>query len=79
MRDVRTPGRPFDLGLGWFRRARDRAAEPPFVEHWGTGVGFWNAMRIYPDLDLGIVLMANTTRPYDHHALMETLRRTFRP
>ena len=22
--------------------------DPPFVEHYGTGGGFWNAMRIYP-------------------------------
>jgi CubicO group peptidase (beta-lactamase class C family) len=79
MRDIRTPGRPFDLGLGWFRRAQDRDVQPPFVEHWGTGGGFWNAMRMYPELDLGIVVMANTTRPYDHHALMDALRVAFRP
>jgi len=79
MRDIRTPGRPFDLGLGWFRRARDRATRPVFVEHWGTGGGFWNAMRLYPGLDLGIVVMANTTHSYEHHALMDGLRRAFRP
>ena len=79
MRDVRSPGRPFDLGLGWFRPVKDRDAHPAFVEHWGTGGGFWNAMRMYPDLDLGVVVMANTTRPYDHHALMEALRTAFRP
>ena len=27
-------------------------------------------MRLYPDLGLGIVVMANTTRPYDHSTLM---------
>jgi CubicO group peptidase (beta-lactamase class C family) len=70
MRQIRTPGTPFDLGLGWFRPAADRAATPAFVEHWGTGGGFWNAMRLYPDLGLGIVVMANTTRPYDHSTLM---------
>jgi hypothetical protein len=32
-------------------------------------------MRLYPELDLGIVLMANTTRPYDVHTAFETLRR----
>ena len=79
MRDVRTPGRPFDLGLGWFRPAQDRDARPPFVEHWGTGGGFWNAMRMYPEQDLGIVVMANTTRPYEHHVLMEALRKALRP
>jgi CubicO group peptidase (beta-lactamase class C family) len=73
MRQIRTPGAPFDLGLGWFRPAADRDATPPFVEHWGTGGGFWNAMRLYPDLGLGIVVMANTTRPYDHAALMSAV------
>ncbi|WP_448623873.1 serine hydrolase domain-containing protein [Geodermatophilus sp. URMC 64] len=73
MRDIRTPGRPFDLGLGWFRRAADRSARPSFVEHWGTGGGFWNAVRLYPDLGLGIALMANTSRRYDHDALMRAL------
>jgi CubicO group peptidase (beta-lactamase class C family) len=71
MRDVRTPGKPFDVGLGWFRRPADRDSRPAFVEHWGTGGGFWNAMRIYPELDLGIVVMANTTRSYHHDALMQ--------
>jgi len=70
MRTIRTPGRPFDLGLGWFRRPADRNAQPGFVEHWGTGGGFWNAMRLYPEMGLGIVVMANTTRAYNHHQLM---------
>jgi CubicO group peptidase (beta-lactamase class C family) len=73
MREIGAPGRPFDLGLGWFRPAADRDATPPFVEHWGTGGGFWNAMRLYPELGLGIVVMANTTRPYDHSELMSAV------
>jgi CubicO group peptidase (beta-lactamase class C family) len=73
MRDIRAPGRPFDLGLGWFCRPADRAAHPAFVEHWGTGGGFWNALRLYPDQGVGIAVMANTTRPYEHHALMTAL------
>jgi CubicO group peptidase (beta-lactamase class C family) len=77
MRTIATPGRPFDLGLGWFRRPADRDAEPAFVEHWGTGGGFWNAMRLYPDLGLGVVVMANTTRAYDHPALMDGLVQAF--
>jgi CubicO group peptidase (beta-lactamase class C family) len=79
MREIHTPGTPFDLGLGWFRRSADRGARPAYVEHWGTGVGFWNAMRLYPELDLGIVVMANTTRAYDHAVLMDAVRRAFRP
>jgi CubicO group peptidase (beta-lactamase class C family) len=77
MRAIRTPGRPFDLGLGWFRRPEDHGAQPAFVEHWGTGGGFWNAMRLYPDLGVGMVVMANTTHPYDHQALMAALLPTF--
>jgi hypothetical protein len=73
MREICTPGRPFDLGLGWFRPAVDRDARPTFVEHWGTGGGFWNIVRLYPGLGLGIVVMANTTRPYDHSALMSAV------
>jgi CubicO group peptidase (beta-lactamase class C family) len=78
MRQIDHPGRPFDVGLGWFRRPVDRDTAPAFVEHWGTGGGFWNAMRLYPGLDLGIVTMANTTHAYDHSALMGTLRSAFR-
>jgi CubicO group peptidase (beta-lactamase class C family) len=77
MRTITTPGTPFDLGLGWFRRPVDRHARPGFVEHWGTGGGYWNAMRLYPDLGLGIVVMANTTRGYDHHQLMSALAEAF--
>jgi len=77
MRIVRAPGRPFDLGLGWFRRPADRDAQPAFIEHWGTGGGFWNAMRLYPTRGLGIVVMANTTRAYDHHAMMSALLPVF--
>jgi CubicO group peptidase (beta-lactamase class C family) len=67
MRRIATPGRRFDFGLGWFR---PHGADADYVEHWGTGGGFWNAMRLYPGLGLGVVVMANTTRPYDHDAVM---------
>jgi CubicO group peptidase (beta-lactamase class C family) len=77
MRDIRNPGRPFDLGLGWFHPATDRDSSPNFVEHWGTGGGFWNAMRLYAGQGLGIVVMANTTRPYDHSALMSAFLQAF--
>jgi CubicO group peptidase (beta-lactamase class C family) len=79
MREIRTPGRPFDLGLGWFRPAAERDATPTYVEHWGTGGGFWNAMRLYPDLDLGVVVMANTTQAYGHGTVMSAVRTAFRP
>lgn len=69
MRAVTTPGKPFDLGLGWFRRASQSDLSPAFVEHLGTGGGYYNALRIYPSIDLGVAIMANTTRAYDHHAI----------
>jgi CubicO group peptidase (beta-lactamase class C family) len=78
MRTIAWPGTPFDFGLGWFRRSVDRDTRPGFVEHWGTGGGFRNVMRLYPELDLGIVVMANTTQPYNHEAVMRAVVRTFR-
>jgi len=77
MRDITTPGKPFDLGLSWFRRPADRTAEPEFVEHWGSGAGFFNLMRLYPGLGLGVVIMTNTTQRYDHDALARSVQRAF--
>jgi CubicO group peptidase (beta-lactamase class C family) len=79
MRTITTHGKPFDHGLAWFRRPTDRTARPGFVEHWGSGGGFFNLMRLYPDSDLGIVIMANTTRRYDHDAIARSAHRTFAP
>ena len=73
MRNVTAPGKPFDVGLGWFRKpaARNTTA----VEHLGAGGGFYNAMRLYPDLGLGIVAMTNTTTAWDHATLFDTIAR----
>ena len=65
MRTMVAEGRPFDHGIGWFRRPQDAARAPGFVEHYGTGGGFWNAMRVYPGHGLAMVAMANTTRRWD--------------
>jgi CubicO group peptidase (beta-lactamase class C family) len=64
---IQHPGRPFDHGMGWFRKPTDADRSPSFVEHYGTGGGFWNAMRIYPHLGLALVGMTNTTGawPFD--------------
>ena len=70
MRTISSPGKPVDLGLGWYRK-HNTTAGPPHVEHLGAGGGYYNAMRIYPDLDLGLVVMANTTARYDHDALFD--------
>jgi CubicO group peptidase (beta-lactamase class C family) len=65
MRTISSPGKPFDHGIGWFRRRSDAQRSPGFVEHYGTGGGFWNAMRIYPGRRLAVVAMTNTTAAWD--------------
>jgi CubicO group peptidase (beta-lactamase class C family) len=74
MRRVDTPGAKLDLGLAWFRKAAQRNASPAFVEHHGAGGGFYNVMRLYPELRIGMVLMANTTAAYDHDLVFDVLR-----
>jgi CubicO group peptidase (beta-lactamase class C family) len=73
MRRIVYPGPRFDHGLAWFRKPGWDARRPFHVEHYGTGAGYWNAMRLYPDLGVGMVVMANTTAPYDVDSLFETL------
>jgi len=62
MRRITANGRRYDLGLGWFVPTRQRDADPPFVEHLGGGAGFFNVIRIYPSLEVGIVVMGNATK-----------------
>ena len=61
MRQITIHGRRYDLGLGWFRPASQRGADPPFVEHLGGGAGFFNLIRIYPTRGVGIAVMGNAT------------------
>jgi CubicO group peptidase (beta-lactamase class C family) len=72
MRAVSVDGRPFDHGLGWFRKPADRGRLPAFVEHYGGGGGYHNLMRLYPDVRVGIVVMGNSTS-YDVDSLMDAL------
>jgi CubicO group peptidase (beta-lactamase class C family) len=66
MRQITMPGRHYDLGLGWFRPASQRHADPPFVQHLGGGAGFFNLIRIYPTRGVGVAVMGNvTTYPID--------------
>jgi CubicO group peptidase (beta-lactamase class C family) len=74
MRTISATGKPFDHGIGWFRRPADADRTPRFVEHYGTGGGFWNAMRIYPQDRLAMVAMANTTARWDVDRLFTALR-----
>jgi CubicO group peptidase (beta-lactamase class C family) len=62
MRQITVQGRRYDLGLGWFRAASQRDADPPFVEHLGGGAGFFNLIRIYPARGVGVAVMGNVTK-----------------
>ena len=73
MRRISARGRKRDVAHGWFTSAKHRGAPHPYLEHLGAGGGFYNAMRIYPDGGIGIVLMTNTTNAYDHHQLFSQL------
>ena len=74
MRQLDRPGRPFDHGLGWFRRPTTGIGD--WVEHFGAGVGFWNVMRLYPQRGLGVVVMTNSTTTYDFEPLFASLTST---
>jgi CubicO group peptidase (beta-lactamase class C family) len=77
MADIATPGRPYDVGLGWFRH--HGGGDPTHVEHLGGGAGFWNVMRLYPARRIGIVIMSNTTRHWDIEALADQIADLVRP
>jgi CubicO group peptidase (beta-lactamase class C family) len=74
MRAITHRGKRFDHGIGWFRKPTDANRSPTFVEHYGTGGGFWNAMRIYPEDGLAMVAMANTTAQWNVDNLFTTLK-----
>ncbi len=75
MRQITVPGRRYDLGLGWFRPASQRSADPPFVEHLGGGAGFFNLIRIYPTRGVGVAVMGNVTKyPIDAVARLALTR-----
>ena len=62
MADVVTKGKPYNLGLGWFRPRREPG---PRVGHFGGGMGFWNVLRMDPTTGRGSAVMSNTTRRWD--------------
>jgi CubicO group peptidase (beta-lactamase class C family) len=69
MRSATHAGPSIDVGLGWFRPVTARDAAPAYVEHPGGGGGYHNVVRLYPDLDLAVAIMTNTTSGYDHHSI----------
>jgi CubicO group peptidase (beta-lactamase class C family) len=70
MRTIVSRGRPFDHATGWFRKP---TGTDTYLEHYGAGAGFWNVMRIYPEHDLGITILTNSTTTYPFHQLMTTI------
>ena len=72
MHTIALAGRPFDHGLGWFRKPEDRDRQPSFVEHYGGGGGYHNLMRLYPDQRVGVVVMGNSTS-YDVDTVVDAL------
>jgi CubicO group peptidase (beta-lactamase class C family) len=71
MRVIDQAGKPFHHGIGWFRRPTNNTEH--WVEHFGTGAGYWNVMRLYPDRGLGVVIMTNSTTSYDFEPLFALL------
>jgi CubicO group peptidase (beta-lactamase class C family) len=70
MRVLDRRGKAFDHGIGWFRK---RTVTGDWVEHYGSGAGFWNVMRLYPKRRLGVVVMANSTATYDFQPVFALL------
>jgi hypothetical protein len=78
MRDIHVKGRQFDHSAGWFRKhSKEYSREPSgsYVEHFGTGLGFWNIMRLYPEQGRAIVLMSNSSTSYDYTSLFSLVLR----
>ena len=76
MQRITATGRKLEVGLGWFRYRSAPRDRPPFLEHTGGGGAFFNMMRIYPERQLGTVVMANATT-VDVKALLDRADREF--
>ena len=74
MRDIHVKGKQFDHAAGWFRK-HTSGPHGSYVEHFGTGLGFWNIMRLYPERGRGIVIMSNSTTSYDYESLFSLILR----
>jgi hypothetical protein len=76
MQQIDTPGKRYDVGLGWCRPSAARSSQPRYVEHLGGGLGIYNVMRLYPELGLAIVVSSNTPG-YDRDAMITPLVTAF--
>ena len=72
MQQITARGRKLDVALGWFHRHADPDRGLRYWEHLGGGGGFFNTMRIYPDLNLGMVAMGNRTS-WDYQRLANAI------
>lgn len=70
MQTITAHGRKLDVGLGWFRFRSAPATGPRFLEHTGGGGAFFNAMRLYPDDRVGVVVMGNASS-YDREPIAQ--------
>jgi len=55
---ARPPAEPSSCARDW---SSDGATGQPFVEHLGSGGGFFNLIRIYPTHSVGVAVMGNAT------------------
>ena len=62
-------GSPLGYGLSWWIGKDDFGDH---VHHTGSGAGSESTMRLYPDLNLGVVVMSNVTG-YQRDRLVEGL------
>ena len=74
MQRIATPGKRYDLGLGWLRPHRDSERGLTWIQHLGGGGGYGAVMRLWPDRGRGVVAMANVSfQRFDYEALLEPL------
>ncbi len=59
MATIGTPGRPYDLGLGWFRPHGEQSQR---VQHLGGGMGYWHVMRLDPEAGAGACVFGTSGR-----------------
>jgi CubicO group peptidase (beta-lactamase class C family) len=75
MQTITATGRKLDVGLGWFRHRSAPRGGPRFLEHTGGGGAFFNMMRIWPDEEIGVVVMGNASS-YDREPLADAALRS---
>jgi len=80
MRRLVSRGRQFDHATAWFKDRKHGTRFTHYWEHYGTGAGFWNVARIYPEQGIGVVVMTNGSRRFDVESVMaSTCARFERP